>query len=342
MVKVSAERVAEMLAYDGEMPAYDNLGNHTATQNLNMGIYSINMGNGCRYWDMHTVSNTKFQMGDYNGCIGPPGFSNIITVVYAGTNYGNVGIGYSISNPSYQLQLSSNSAAKPGSSSWTVVSDRRLKKDVANYNEGLAQIRRINPVTYHYNGKLGMDTEEQFVGVIAQELKEVAPHMVSEFTYADEEADIEEKYLSVDMNALQYMEVNAIKELDQELQAQREINASLKRELDQLRETVNQLVAAQSDKSNVQPVKSLGHLDQNVPNPFNQATRIGYTLPEQIDQARIIVTNLNGQMVQVFDLEQGGHGHVTLQSSELSSGTYFYKLEINGQTVDARQLLLTD
>lgn len=45
---------------------------------------------------------------------------------------GNVGIGET--SPSYQLELSTDSAAKPISSSWTIASDRRLKEDIQNAN----------------------------------------------------------------------------------------------------------------------------------------------------------------------------------------------------------------
>ena len=49
---------------------------------------------------------------------------NAVTVL----KNGNVGIG--VDAPIYDLQLLNNSAAKPGSSTWTVSSDRRLKKDI--------------------------------------------------------------------------------------------------------------------------------------------------------------------------------------------------------------------
>ena len=41
---------------------------------------------------------------------------------------GNIGIG--VVNPTYQLQLSTDSAAKPTTSTWTIASDRRLKENI--------------------------------------------------------------------------------------------------------------------------------------------------------------------------------------------------------------------
>ena len=68
----------------------------------------------------------------------------------------------------------------------------------------------INPVKYRYNEKAGTDTKREYVGVIAQELKEVAPYMVGTF-----EMDSTE-YFDVDNSAMTYMLINAVKELKAE------------------------------------------------------------------------------------------------------------------------------
>src|SRR5262249_33723883 len=44
------------------------------------------------------------------------------------------------------------SAYKPGGGSWSATSDRRVKKDIAEFRPGLAAIEEIHPVTYRYNG----------------------------------------------------------------------------------------------------------------------------------------------------------------------------------------------
>ena len=86
---------------------------------------------------------------------------------------GNVGIG--LNSSAYQLQLSTNSAAKPTSSAWTVASDATLKNNIHDYNEGLTAISKIHPVWFTYTGEAGMP-KETGVGVLAQELKEIAPY----------------------------------------------------------------------------------------------------------------------------------------------------------------------
>lgn len=89
---------------------------------------------------------------------------------------GNVGLGM---NPVFQLQLSLNSAAKPTSSSWTIASDRRLKKEIRVIEGALDKLLRLRGVTYRWidpASQGGMDGE--YMGLIAQEVAEVFPEWV--------------------------------------------------------------------------------------------------------------------------------------------------------------------
>ena len=133
---------------------------------------------------------------------------------------GNVGIG-NTGVPAYQLELSTNSAGKPGTNTWTIASDLRLKQDINPYTQGLQQLMQINPVTYHYNEKSGFDTKPEYVGIIAQDLQKIAPYMVS--TVKRKDAD----YLGVDNGAMTYMLINAVKE-------QQEIIEALKKRIEVL------------------------------------------------------------------------------------------------------------
>jgi hypothetical protein len=131
-------------------------------------------------------------------------------------NNGNSAFYYDVA-PAYKLTLNTNSAAKPTSSTWIIASDKRLKKDIKPYKSGLSDILKINPVWFTYNGKAGMPNETG-VGIIAQELKEVAPYMVNEWDYTPTDENTgrpiggTETYLSVDNGAMTYMLINAIKE----------------------------------------------------------------------------------------------------------------------------------
>jgi hypothetical protein len=131
--------------------------------------------------------------------------------LYLQNNGGNIAVG-NTGVPAYQLELSTNSAGKPGSSSWSIASDSRLKQNINPYTQGLQQLLQINPVTYQYNEKSGFDTKPEYVGIIAQDLQKIAPYMIS--TVKRKEAE----YLSVDNGAMTYMLINAVKEQQQQIE----------------------------------------------------------------------------------------------------------------------------
>ncbi|MEO8147887.1 MAG: tail fiber domain-containing protein [Bacteroidia bacterium] len=134
-------------------------------------------------------------------------------------NNGVNSVGLSINlgaSTSYDLQVATNSAGKPTNASWTVVSDKRLKEDVHSFKEGLEVLRKINPVYFKYNGKAKTPCEYG-IGVIAQDMKEVAPYTVGTFEYLPDENNINsvEQYYNYNPDALHYISLNAIKELDE-------------------------------------------------------------------------------------------------------------------------------
>lgn len=123
---------------------------------------------------------------------------------------------------------------KQGNSNWTIISDRNLKTDIRDYNDGLDKIMKINPVWYRYNGEARTTADTEHVGVIAQELKEIAPYTIGKYLYEDKEKNIKEDYLSVNDSSIKYMLVNAVQEQQQVIEAQQ-------KEIDELKATVSKL-----------------------------------------------------------------------------------------------------
>jgi hypothetical protein len=133
------------------------------------------------------------------------------------------------------LVIGSGFAYKPGGGAFAATSDKRLKKDIINFTDGLSSIREINTIFYHYNGENGGPTEPQFVGVIAQELQEIAPYMVSELTG---QIDTTKNYLTVDPSAFTYMLINSVQELDETVQKQQEIIETQQAELNAIKKAL--------------------------------------------------------------------------------------------------------
>ena len=80
-----------------------------------------------------------------------------------------------------------------------------------------------------YNGKDNLPTDEEYVGVIAQELQKIAPFMVSEYQGEDGET-----YLAVDPSAFDFILVNAVKELNDKIDELESNNENLTAKLDQV------------------------------------------------------------------------------------------------------------
>ena len=98
-------------------------------------------------------------------------------------NGGNVGIG--TNSPVYQLQLTTDSAAKPGTNTWTIASDERLKQEII-----LADTQRCYDIIKavplkRYTWRSDVYTDEQVkdrskLGWIAQDVEQVFPKAVQQ------------------------------------------------------------------------------------------------------------------------------------------------------------------
>ena len=101
--------------------------------------------------------------------------------LYVDQNNGNIGLGTQV--PAFQLQLSTDSAAKPSTSTWTVSSDERLKDNIVDANLDLCYDNIKNLKLKRYTWKDDVYTSEQVsdrskLGWIAQEVETVFPKAV--------------------------------------------------------------------------------------------------------------------------------------------------------------------
>ncbi|HEY8938014.1 MAG TPA: tail fiber domain-containing protein [Cyclobacteriaceae bacterium] len=137
--------------------------------------------------------------------------------------------------PGYNLEIS-GSAGKSTGTAWINTSDIRLKKDVSRFTDGLNVISKINPIWFRYNGKGGTKPGEKLqVGIVAQELKEIAPYTVGTFKAKyDETSPGEETFYNFDYNAIGYALINAVKELDNKVKSLEAENSLLKKQLQEV------------------------------------------------------------------------------------------------------------
>ena len=136
----------------------------TSAQSQAYGYYAIDLANAGTFASNGGYINSFF-------------FINTSVACFPKTN---VGIGMT---PTYQLQLSSDSAAKPSSNTWTISSDERLKENIT-----LADIDRCTAIIKavplkHYRWKDNVYTIDQVkdrskLGWIAQDVQAVFPKAV--------------------------------------------------------------------------------------------------------------------------------------------------------------------
>lgn len=119
-------------------------------------------------------------------------------------------------------------AYKPGGGVWADTSDSRIKQNIVSYTRGLADVMLLQPKRFNFRPETGRDTSKQYVGLIAQDVQPVMPELVSEFVLGPQ-ADrspgnfpgvTHESLLALDVSALTYALLNAVKEL-------KELNDSL-------------------------------------------------------------------------------------------------------------------
>jgi len=252
-------------------------------------------------------------------------------------------------------------AVQYGSSFWSVISDERLKKDIAPLENSLDLLKQIEFYDYKYNGlATSPGNSKRYFGVMAQQVQEVLPTTVTQYQQKMYPDDIKPtNLLKFNPNDLFYTGMNAIKELverTEELEEAQTQNQILEERVEALENQMTALLdALQGNNSPVVPEQQYApntqqdlhigtaKLFQNAPNPLHHSTRIRYYLPENTTSASIEIQDLTGQMLQQFPLNGAGAGEVTFNAKQhgLVSGTYLYTLKINGQVINSKKMILT-
>ena len=81
-------------------------------------------------------------------------------------------------------------------------------------------------------------------------------------------------------------------------------------------------------------------LEWNYPNPFNPSTKIKYSVPQSSNVLLKIYDVLGKEVATLIDEEKpAGNYEVEFNASNLSSGTYFYRLR-SGNFVEMKKMVL--
>jgi len=313
-------------------------------------------------------TGTSFENGSYNTFIGydadasGAGFTNSTAVGKT-----------SRITASNQVRIGNSSITSIGGYvAWTdLPSDVRFKKNIKENVPGLEFINQLRPVTYNMDVtklnqflntekrdgssasekisgadealiKKGIEEKEKVVrtGFVAQEVEVAAKKLGYDFSGVDKPQNEHSLY------GLRYSEfvvplVKAVQELSRMndekdaviLQQQKQIDAIMTR-LETLEKKNG--IADASDAN----AEGLAFMAQNTPNPFSSITVINYSVPKMLSSAKLNITDAKGRTVKTISLNDK-QGNITLNSSELAAGNYFYELIVDGKKSGSRQMTVT-
>jgi len=262
-----------------------------------------------------------------------------------------------VTNDTVKLVLHGD-AWKTGSPFWEGISDERLKNGIIPMTESLEKFLDINFRSYEYNDQPG----RMWYGVLAQEMLDDFPYSVNSFTNEGEE------FYSFNPNNLIFTGMKVTQELAQRVIEQEEHIRELEAELatERNRNNVQQaqidaMIAAmlehgikipQTTPNSQSPVTTpkrmslendVPQLLQNIPNPARLSTYIPYYLPQNTQQATLVIQDMTGTMIAEYTLptNQGeGKAEVDLSRLNVKSGTYTYTLHVNKQPIDTKKMVL--
>jgi len=214
-------------------------------------------------------------------------------------------------------------------------SDERFKKNIQPIAGAMEKIMALKGKSYQF--KLSQFENRNFpdrqeFGFIAQELQEIMPHLVKEDT---------EGYLAVNYTALIPVLVEALKEMNTE-------NEALKLKVQEIEDNIQFCCNTSSNtlNSNITGTTStsvtteVATLQQNVPNPFKNGTKINFKLPKNIQNAAIYIHSLDGERLMTFN-NLISISSIEIQGDQLAPGTYTYSLVVDGRMIDTKLMLLS-
>jgi len=216
-------------------------------------------------------------------------------------------------------------------------SDARLKENIQPMQNALEKIMKLNVKTYNFKTnefpKLNLPETIQN-GFLAENLETVFPELIKENAAKGEEMPYEFK--SVNYTGM-------IPVLTQAIQEQQKQIADLNAKVKNLETALSQgsAVIPSTEKQSAGNGISAVRLEQNQPNPFSKSSAIRYELPSEQSKGTIMIRDLRGNLVKSIPINHSGKGQVTVNANELTQGTYTYTLEIAGESVDTKLMVIT-
>ena len=216
---------------------------HSGSQNVCIGYYT-DAGFGYDPSYATAIGSRASANANNSTAIGYQAYANVANTLILGSINGqngatsNVNVGIGTINPGGQFELSLDQGRKPGTSTWTITSDERLKNIEGAYPKGLKEILQLQPIAYHYKNEGERKFSEEVlnalnVGFGAQEVRKIFPEAVG----VDKDG-----YLNFNIHSILVAYVNAIKEQQKMIDSLKQENKDFRTAVDNLQTAVKGLL----------------------------------------------------------------------------------------------------
>lgn len=237
---------------------------------------------------------------------------------------------------------------------FALTSDASFKTNLDSIVNADSLISLLQPRTFDFidGSSIHMNfPEKKQYGFIAQEVETVIPELVSTIirpAMADSTDSL--IYPELRYKAVNYTGFIAL--LMQNAKEQNEKIAQLSQQLADLQQTVNGCCGQARPQETGTTETPAGaviqtrlqnadepSLGQNIPNPFESATRIPVYLPQHIRKAELLFYGHDGKILQNVLISERGNVQVDVNSESLSSGIYSYTLFTDGKPTETRKMI---
>lgn len=335
---------------------YEALFSNNPTGLINNGNWNVAVGRVALRANITGAANVG--IGGAAGNTNVTGHFNTYLGHDADVNAGNRSNGTALG---YQATITANNQVRIGNGAvtsiggqvgWTALSDERFKTNVEENVPGLEFVNQLRPVTYQldidkFNQFIGLDTKSEQAlpldeakeiirtGFLAQEVEQAAKKIGFDFDGVDLPKNERDPY------GLRYAEftvplVKAVQELSAENEALKCQNIEISQRLDAL----EKMLVDRNNSSQKEPGGIVASLQQNVPNPFRQSTRIELSIPSPIIQATLLISNDKGSVVRNIPIVERGDIAISINGSTLAPGVYFYTLLLDGNQLEVKKMIL--
>ena len=228
----------------------------------------------------------------------------------------------------------------------------------------LTQVMQLSPITYTYQtAEEDFGTEnvavQQIGDIPTTELTDKTTDDIAEdmtlrselaadrFSYGLDLGGFEEQFptlVSVDADGNKYVDyvslvpvlVASIQEQQQIIENQNAIIEDIRTQMYKMQDTLHQLVKRRDSLATA----TNSYLDQNIPNPFDEETNIGYYISTDATMATLYIFNMSGLLIDALNITQFGTGSVDFDGSQLPEGMYVYTLVVDGNIADSKRMVI--